>query len=109
MRLSGVVGDRSLVSDEVWAVIGPLFPVWKGNGRPVADRRLVVEGTAWKFRTGAPWRDLPEHFGNWNTALRTSTVGPKTVLGRGVSNMCRHAPKRSETSTGWPPVSPPSS
>ncbi|MBN6751901.1 transposase, partial [Micrococcus luteus] len=23
--------------------------------------------TAWRFRTGAPWRDLPERFGNWNT------------------------------------------
>ena len=44
MRLSGVMGNRILVSDEVWSVIGPLFPVWKGNGRPVADRRLVVEG-----------------------------------------------------------------
>lgn len=70
MRLSGVVGNRSLASDEVWAVIGPLFPAWKGNGRPVADRRLVVEGTAWKFRTGAPWRDLPERFGNWNTVFK---------------------------------------
>jgi transposase len=70
MRLSGLVGNRSLVSDEVWAAIGPLFPAWKGNGRPVADRRLVVEGTAWKFRTGAPWRDLPERFGNWNTVFK---------------------------------------
>jgi hypothetical protein len=25
-------------------VIGPLFPGWKGKGRPVADRRPVVEG-----------------------------------------------------------------
>lgn len=36
-----------------------------------ADWRLVVEGTAWKFRTGAPWRDLPEHFfENWNTIFK---------------------------------------
>ncbi|WP_066285498.1 IS5 family transposase [Arthrobacter sp. B6] len=38
--------------------------------RPVANRRLIVEGTAWKFRTGAPWRDLPAHFGNWNSVLK---------------------------------------
>src|SRR5688500_11498671 len=93
MRLSGVVGDRSLVSDEVWAVIGPLSPAWKGNGRPVADRRLVVEGTAWKFRTGAPWRDLPEHFGNWNTVFRTSTAGQRMALGQESSNTSRPAPK----------------
>ncbi|HEX2132398.1 MAG TPA: transposase [Actinophytocola sp.] len=28
--------------------------------------RSVVEATAWRFRTGAPWRDLPGRFGNWN-------------------------------------------
>lgn len=60
---------RFLVSDKVWSVIGPLFPAWRGNGRPVADRRLVLEGTAYKFRTWAQRRDLPEHFGKWNTVF----------------------------------------
>lgn len=31
----------------------------------------MVEATAWRFRTGAPWRDLPERFGNWNTIYKT--------------------------------------
>lgn len=34
------------------------------------DRRIVVEATAWRFRTGAPWRDLPERSGNWNTIYK---------------------------------------
>lgn len=51
-------------------MIGPLLPAWKGRGRPVADRRLIVEGAAWKFRTGSPWRDLPERFGKWNTVYK---------------------------------------
>ncbi|MFJ9469776.1 IS5 family transposase [Streptomyces caniferus] len=38
----------------------------KATRRPPVDRRTVVEATAWRFRTGAPWRDLPERFGNWN-------------------------------------------
>lgn len=62
--------DRDLISDDVWAVIEPLLPRWKGTGRPVADRRNIVEATAWKFRTGAPWRDLPERFGPWNTVYK---------------------------------------
>lgn len=70
LRLAGRMGERDVVSDEVWAAIGPLFPGWKGNGRPVAERRLVVEGVAWKFRTGAPWRDVPERFGNWDIQAR---------------------------------------
>ncbi len=31
---------------------------------------MVVEATAWRFRTGAPWRDVPERFGNWNTIYK---------------------------------------
>ena len=69
MRESGVM-SRDVISDEVWAVIGPLFPEAKTTGRPPVDRRAVVEATAWRFRTGAPWRDLPERFGNWNTIYK---------------------------------------
>lgn len=62
---------RREISDEVWAVIGPLFPSAKATGRPpAADRRAVVEATAWRYRTGAPWRDVPERFGNWNTIYK---------------------------------------
>jgi transposase len=62
--------SRDVVSDEAWAVIGPLFPAGKTGGRPPVDRRTVVEGTAWRFRTGAPWRDMPDRFGNWNTIYK---------------------------------------
>lgn len=62
--------SRDVISDEAWAVIGPLFPREKRTGRPPVDRRIVVEATAWRFRTGAPWRDMPERFGNWNTIYK---------------------------------------
>ncbi len=62
--------SRDVISDEVWAVIGPLFPPDAVTGRPPVDRRTVVEATAWRYRTGAPWRDIPEHFGNWNTIYK---------------------------------------
>lgn len=73
--IRGSVGEswsvsRDVVSDEAWAVIGPLFPRAKQTGRPPVDRRIVVEATAWRFRTGAPWRDMPERFGNWNTIYK---------------------------------------
>jgi transposase len=58
---------RQEISDESWALLEPFFPKWKGNGRPISDMRLVVEGVAWRFRTGSPWRDVPERFGHWNT------------------------------------------
>jgi transposase len=55
-------------SDPEWERIKDWFPVVKGPGRPPADRRLMVNAALWIARTGAPWRDLPERFGPWQSA-----------------------------------------
>ena len=39
-------------------------------GRSAADNRQFVEAVLWIVRTGSPWRDLPVHFGKWNTAFK---------------------------------------
>jgi transposase len=31
---------------------------------------MFLEAVFWIARTGAPWRDLPQGFGNWNTIYR---------------------------------------
>lgn len=36
-------------------------------GRPVRDRRQVINGILWKLSTGAAWWDLPERYGPWKT------------------------------------------
>lgn len=61
---------RCEISDEVWAVLEPLMPTVRGRSRPWADHRIAVEGMAWKYRTGAPWRDVPERFGKWNSIYK---------------------------------------
>src|SRR3954454_6349949 len=48
----------------------PLMPTVTGRSRPWTDHRLAVEGMAWKYRTGAPWRDVPERFGKWNSIYK---------------------------------------
>jgi len=58
---------RQEISDETWATLEPLLPKPKGRGRPMMDLRSTVEGITWRFRTGAPWRDVPERFGHWNS------------------------------------------
>ena len=30
----------------------------------------MLDGILWVLATGAPWRDLPERFGNWNSIWR---------------------------------------
>lgn len=60
-----------VISDEVWAVIEPLLPSDVGRrGNRWADHRRVLEGIVWRFRVGAPWRDLPADFGPWQTVWK---------------------------------------
>jgi len=62
---------RGLMSDEEWAFFAP-FVIETGprRGRPPKDHRLVLDGVFWIARTGAPWRDLPDHFGKWSSVYR---------------------------------------
>ena len=62
--------SRDVITDEVWELIRDVFPPAKTRGRPPVDRRTVVEATAWRFRTGSAWRDLPDRFGSWNTIYK---------------------------------------
>ena len=59
-------------SDTQWERIEPLLPcAGPQGGRPFRDHRQVVEGIAFRYRTGIPWRDLPrERFGPWQTVWK---------------------------------------
>ncbi|MFE6222765.1 IS5 family transposase [Streptomyces sp. NPDC057854] len=57
---------RHELTDDSWALIAPLLTPGR-MGRPVRDRRQVVNGILWKLSTGAAWRDLPERYGPWKT------------------------------------------
>ena len=60
-----------VLSDEDWSRLEPLRPVGGARGgRPWADHRQVIEGIIWRYRCGAPWRDLPAEFGSWQTVWR---------------------------------------
>lgn len=63
------VADRDVITDQMWEWMEPLLPSSDGKrGGQWRDHRLMVEAICWRLRTGAPWRDLPERFGPWQTA-----------------------------------------
>jgi transposase len=39
-------------------------------GHPFNDPRPIVNGILWALHTGAPWRDLPERYGPWETVFK---------------------------------------
>ena len=62
---------RFALRDDQWERIYGLLPGQKGHrGATAADNRLFVEGVLYRFRTGVPWRDLPERFGDWKNTHR---------------------------------------
>ena len=65
---------RCVVSDKAWAWMEPLLPSSAGRrGGRWRDHRQVIEAIAWKYRTGSPWREVPESFGPWQTAYERLT------------------------------------
>ena len=62
---------RETLNDEQWERIAPLLPGKEGDpGRSGKDNRRFLEGVLWLVRTGAPWRDLPPHFGKWGSVWK---------------------------------------
>lgn len=62
---------RFELSDEEWQRVESLLPGRPGSpGRSGDNNRLFLEAVLWIVRTGAPWRDLPERFGDWNSVFQ---------------------------------------
>ena len=59
---------RHELTDAQWERLLPLLPAPAKTGRPPTDRRHAVNAIYWVLATGAPWRDLPERYGPWETA-----------------------------------------
>jgi transposase len=60
--------NRHELTNKQWEQLQSLLPPQKPRtGRPAADHRRIVNGILWLLRTGAPWRDLPEQYGPWQT------------------------------------------
>ena len=63
--------ERFVINDRSWALIEPLLPgTVRDRGVTAKDNRLFLEAVLWKVRVGAPWRDLPPGFGEWNSVFR---------------------------------------
>ena len=60
--------NRGDVTDIQWARLEPLLPPEKPwTGHPNLPHRSIINGILWIKRTRAPWRDIPERYGPWQT------------------------------------------
>jgi transposase len=62
---------RHALTNEPWERIQDLLSGQTGDpGVTAKDNRLFIDAVLGIAKTGAPWRDLPERFGNWNSVWR---------------------------------------
>ena len=59
--------SRGDLTDAQWRILDPLLPDRGERGPEIEDKRRTVNGILWVLRTGAPWRDMPERYGYWNS------------------------------------------
>jgi transposase len=68
-RLS--IGARKDLTERQWQILAPLIPDGKRGKRPGRppkySRRQLLDGIRWRDRVGAPWRDVPDRYGHWQS------------------------------------------
>jgi transposase len=65
--------SRGDLSEAEWRVLKDLLPIepsMRGRGRRPTENRAVLNGILWRPRCGAPWREVAEKYGKWNTIYR---------------------------------------
>jgi len=62
---------RHELTDEQYKKLENILPGRNGHvGVTAKDNRVFINGVLWIFKTGAPWRDLPERYGHWKNVHR---------------------------------------
>jgi transposase len=64
--------SRLLLSDEIWDRLSKALSGLKSRAGapPKQSDRSFIEAVLYLARTGEPWRDLPERFGNWDAVYQ---------------------------------------
>ena len=66
LRSNSFYHERYSLTKRQEEVIAPLLPEPKTTPRPGLNPLTVFNAILWILSSGAPWRDLPPQFGNWN-------------------------------------------
>ena len=86
-----------VITDELWELIEPVLPSDVGRrGRRWRDHWQVLEAIGWRFRTGAPRRDVPAESGPWQPCGSGIAAGQVMAPIRLSSSICWPGRKRGQ-------------
>jgi transposase len=58
---------RGDLTNAQWALLEPHLPAPTTGRPPTRSKRQLINGIRWRTRVGAPWRDVPERYGPWQS------------------------------------------
>ena len=64
--MKNAIYETSL-TDAQWAYLKPMLPKPAKRGRPLVDRRRIIDAILYWVKCGCPWRYLPSDFPHWKT------------------------------------------
>src|SRR4051794_24714071 len=79
-KATALSSEGAPLTDREWELLEPLIPQKPPTGRPYHDHRTVLGGILWVARTGSSWREMPEEYGEWETAYRRHELWVKQGL-----------------------------
>ena len=84
---------RMGIRDDQWDRIKDMFPGRAGHvGVTARNNRLFIDAVLYRYRTGIPWRDLPEQYGDFrNVHRRFSRWAEKGIWARLLSVLAQEA------------------
>ena len=81
---------RTMLTDEHWTKLSIIM--LKDRVYDKLTHRNTMEGILYRMRTGCPWRDVPESFGDWSTIYRRFNLWSKKGVLMRVFRSLRHEP-----------------
>ncbi len=59
--------SRTDLTEKQWQTLKLHLPANPKRGRDYRDHRQVINGMLWRLKNGAPWREIPDRYGPWQT------------------------------------------
>jgi transposase len=76
-----------MLTEELWSKLREILLQFSLYNK--AGLRKTVEGILFRMRTGVPWRDLPDHFGKWNSVYKAFNYWSKKGLWKKLFNVLK--------------------
>ncbi|EAZ99666.1 Transposase and inactivated derivatives [Marinobacter sp. ELB17] len=94
---------RYMLTEERWSKLKEILLQFSLYNK--AGLRRTVEGILFRMRTGIPWRDLPEHFGKWNSIYKAFNHWSKKSTAEARSDTTATAKAKANTGQRRPAAS----